>query len=57
MRRHEGMMFVPDGVNCEMMAGGNGALEGDVGRGLVGLGWSWWGNRCLGSGAFVGVFV
>jgi len=35
----------------------NGALGGDVGRGLVGLGWSWWGNRCLGSGAFVGVFV
>ena len=51
------MMFVPDGVNCEMMAGGNGALEGDVGRGLVGLGWFWWGNRCFGAVSLVGVFV
>lgn len=37
--RHESVMFVPDGVNGEMMAGGNGALGGDVGRGLVGFGW------------------
>lgn len=47
-------MFVPDGVNGETMVGGNGALGGDVGRDLVGLGWFWWGNLCLGSGVFVG---
>lgn len=54
---HVSVMFVPDGVNDETMVGGNGALGGDIERDLVGFGWSWWWNRCFGSGAFVGVFV